>query len=48
MLQTFYDLFNYCAVMYLISDLFFFTHGERELSSTVILRVNRKPFFCDN
>ncbi len=31
MLQTFYDLFNYCAVMYLISDLFFYSCRERAI-----------------
>ena len=32
MLQTFYDLFNYCAVHVSHQRLIFFTHGEREIS----------------
>ena len=45
MLQTFYDLFNYCAVMYLISDLFFLLMEKESYLRQLFLESIASRFF---
>lgn len=45
MLQTFYDLFNYCAVMYLICDLFFLLMEKESYLRQLFLESIASRFF---